>query len=158
MMDMSAAIARIVARENLSQAEMLDVMRLIMTGAATPAQVGGFLIGLRMKGETVDEIIAAATVMRELSTPVVTTLTHIVYTCGTGGSGSNKFNVSTAAVFVAAAAGVHIAKHGNRGASSNSGSADLLEEAGANIMLSPAQVARCIETVGAGFLFAVNHH
>ena len=158
MMDMSAAIARIVARENLSQAEMLDVMRLIMTGAATPAQVGGFLIGLRMKGETVDEIIAAATVMRELSTPVVTTLTHIVDTCGTGGSGSNKFNVSTAAVFVAAAAGVHIAKHGNRGASSNSGSADLLEAAGANIMLSPAQVARCIETVGAGFLFAVNHH
>ncbi|MDP4597488.1 MAG: anthranilate phosphoribosyltransferase [Pseudomonadales bacterium] len=157
-MDMSAAIARIVARENLSQAEMLDVMRLIMTGAATPAQVGGFLIGLRMKGETVDEIIAAATVMRELSTPVVTTLTHIVDTCGTGGSGSNKFNVSTAAVFVAAAAGVHIAKHGNRGASSNSGSADLLEAAGANIMLSPAQVARCIETVGAGFLFAVNHH
>ena len=158
MMDMSAAIARIVARENLSQAEMLDVMRLIMTGAATPAQVGGFLIGLRIKGETVDEIIAAATVMRELSTPVVTTLTHIVDTCGTGGSGSNKFNVSTAAVFVAAAAGVHIAKHGNRGASSNSGSADLLEAAGANIMLSPAQVARCIETVGAGFLFAVNHH
>jgi anthranilate phosphoribosyltransferase len=106
----------------------------------------------------VDEIIAAATVMRELSTPVVTTLTDIVDTCGTGGSGSNKFNVSTAAVFVAAAAGVHIAKHGNRGASSKSGSADLLEAAGANIMLSPEQVGRCIETVGAGFLFAVNHH
>jgi len=158
MMDMPAAIAKVVEKQDLAPAEMLDVMRLIMSGRATPAQIGGFLIGLRMKGETVDEIVGAATVMRELSTPVVTSAVDVVDTCGTGGSGSNKFNVSTAAVFVAAAAGVHIAKHGNRGASSKSGSADLLEAAGANIMLTPEQVARCIETVGAGFLFAVNHH
>ena len=158
MMDMPTAIARVTEKQNLTQAEMLDVMRLIMSGGATPAQIGGFLIGLRMKGETVSEITGAATVMRELSTPVLTSLEDIVDTCGTGGSGSNKFNVSTAAAFVAAAAGVSIAKHGNRGASSKSGSADLLEAAGANIMLTPDQVARCIETVGTGFLFAVNHH
>ena len=125
MMDMPTAIARVTEKQNLTQAEMLDVMRLIMSGGATPAQIGGFLIGLRMKGETVSEITGAATVMRELSTPVLTSLEDIVDTCGTGGSGSNKFNVSTAAAFVAAAAGVHIAKHGNRGASSKSGSADL---------------------------------
>ncbi len=157
-MDMPAAIAKVVDRQDLSEAEMLDVMHLIMSGGATQAQIGGFLIGLRMKGETVGEIIGAARVMRELSTKVVTSRKDIVDTCGTGGSGSNKFNVSTAAVFVAAAAGVQVAKHGNRGASSKSGSADLLEAAGANITLSPTQVARCIETIGAGFLFAVSHH
>jgi anthranilate phosphoribosyltransferase len=156
--DMPTAIDQVVRRIDLSTGDMLAVMHRIMSGEATGAQIGGFLVGLRMKGETVDEIVAAATVMRELSTPVVTTIDEIVDTCGTGGSGSNKFNVSTAAVFVAAAAGVHIAKHGNRGASSKSGSADVLEAAGANIMLSPPQVARCIETVGAGFLFALNHH
>ena len=156
--DMPTAIDQVVRRIDLSGDDMLAAMRLIMTGEATAAQIGGFLVGLRMKGETVSEIVAAATVMRELSTPVVTKITDIVDTCGTGGSGSNKFNVSTAAVFVAAAAGAHIAKHGNRGASSKSGSADVLEAAGANIMLTPSQVVRCIETVGAGFLFAVSHH
>jgi anthranilate phosphoribosyltransferase len=157
-MDMPAAIDQVIQRIDLSRDDMLAVMRLIMTGEATAAQIGGFLVGLRMKGETVEEIVAAATVMRELSTPVVTHIADIVDTCGTGGSGSNKFNISTAAVFVAAAAGAHIAKHGNRGASSKSGSADVLEAAGANIMLTPVQVARCIETLGVGFLFAVNHH
>tara|TARA_B110000263_G_C15195532_1_gene458143 strand:- start:48 stop:992 length:945 start_codon:yes stop_codon:yes gene_type:complete len=129
-----------------------------MTGEATPAQIGGFLVGLRIKGETVQEITGAATVMRELATPVSVDTEGLVDTCGTGGSGSNKFNVSTASAFVAAAVGVRVAKHGNRGASSKSGSADLLEASGANIMLEPAQVARCIDTVGVGFLFALSHH
>jgi len=129
-----------------------------MTGEATDAQIGGFLVGLRMKGETVDEIVAAATVMRELAVPVEVETGNLVDTCGTGGSGSNKFNVSTASAFVAAAAGARVAKHGNRGASSKSGSADVLEAAGATIMLSADQVARCIDNVGLGFLFALNHH
>ncbi|MCB1645119.1 MAG: anthranilate phosphoribosyltransferase [Pseudomonadales bacterium] len=157
-MDMPGAIARVIDRTDLSKEEMLMVMRLIMTGEATPAQIGGFLVGLRMKGESIDEIVAAATVMRELSARVTANVPLLVDTCGTGGSGSNKFNVSTAAVFVTAATGVAVAKHGNRGASSISGSADLLEAAGANIMLTPEQVARCIETIGVGFLFALNHH
>ena len=157
-MNMPTAITKMIEKKNLSGDEMLLVMRLIMTGEATDAQIGGFLVGLRMKGETVEEITAAATVMRELATPVNVDKTNLVDLCGTGGSGSNKFNVSTAAVFVAAAAGARVAKHGNRGASSKSGSADLLEEAGANIMLSPEQVERCIDTTGVGFLFALNHH
>jgi anthranilate phosphoribosyltransferase len=158
MMDMPAAIARVIGAEDLNQQEMTEVMKLIMTGEATPAQIGGFLVGLRIKGETVQEITGAATVMRELATPVSVDTEGLVDTCGTGGSGSNKFNVSTASAFVAAAVGVRVAKHGNRGASSKSGSADLLEASGANIMLEPAQVARCIDTVGVGFLFALSHH
>lgn len=157
-MKMPEAIARVIAREDLSRDEMLEVMRLIMTGEATPAQIGGFLVGLRMKGETVDEVVAAATVMRELATRVEVSTDGLVDTCGTGGSGSNKFNISTASAFVAAAAGARVAKHGNRGASSKSGSADVLEAAGADVMLGPEQVARCIDTTGIGFLFAVSHH
>ena len=157
-MDMPEAIARVIDGEDLSREEMTDVMQLIMTGEATPAQIGGFLVGLRIKGETVAEITGAATVMRQLATPVEVDTAGLVDTCGTGGSGSNKFNVSTASAFVAAAAGVRVAKHGNRGASSKSGSADLLEAAGANITLTPDQVARCIDTVGLGFLFALSHH
>ncbi|XOV87217.1 MAG: anthranilate phosphoribosyltransferase [Pseudomonadota bacterium] len=157
-MNMPDAIARVISGEDLTGEEMTSVMRLIMTGSATPAQIGGFLVGLRMKGETVLEVVAAATVMRELSTRVVVDTKGLVDTCGTGGSGSNKFNVSTAAAIVAAAAGARVAKHGNRGASSKSGSADLLEAAGANVMLTPAQVARCIEQTGIGFLFALSHH
>jgi anthranilate phosphoribosyltransferase len=157
-MDMPAAIGKVIAGENLTRSEMNAVMRLIMTGEATDAQIGGFLVGLRMKGETVDEITGAAEIMRELSRPVSVDVTGLVDTCGTGGSGSNKFNVSTASAFVAAAAGARVAKHGNRAASSKSGSADLLEKAGAAIMLSPEQVARCIDTVGVGFLFALAHH
>ncbi len=155
---MPDAIARVISGEDLARDEMTDVMRLIMTGEATPAQIGGFLVGLRIKGETVPEVVAAALVMRELSTRVEIDTTGLVDTCGTGGSGSNKFNVSTAAAIVAAAAGARVAKHGNRGASSKSGSADLLEAAGANVMLSPGQVARCIENTGIGFLFALSHH
>jgi anthranilate phosphoribosyltransferase len=157
-MKMPEAIARVIGGQDLARDEMLAVMRAIMTGEATPAQIGGFLVGLRIKGETIDEVVAAATVMRELASKVDVSVEGLVDTCGTGGSGSNKFNVSTASAFVAAAAGVRVAKHGNRGASSKSGSADVLEAAGADIMLSPDQVARCIETTGVGFLFALNHH
>ena len=157
-MDMPTAIDKVIRLEDLAQDEMIAVMRIIMSGQATDAQIGGFLVGLRMKGETIDEIVAAVTVMRELATPVEVSNANLVDTCGTGGSGSNKFNVSTASAFVAAAAGVKVAKHGNRGASSNSGSADLLEAAGASIMLSPSQVALSIKETGVGFLFALNHH
>lgn len=157
-MDIPTALNRVFEGSNLSREEMYEIMQYLMSGSATDAQIGGFLVGLRLKGETVDEILAAVTVMRELVTPVKVEIDNLVDICGTGGSGSNKFNVSTAAAFVAAASGVQIAKHGNRGASSKSGSADLLEAAGANIMLTPDQVARCIETVGLGFLFALSHH
>jgi len=158
MMDMPGALARVINGDSLTKGEMNAVMRLIMTGEATDAQIGGFLIGLRLKGETVDEIVGAAEVMRELASKVQVNDAGLVDTCGTGGSGVNKFNVSTASAFVAAAAGVRIAKHGNRAASSKSGSADLLEAAGANIMLPSDQVGRCIDSVGVGFLFALNHH
>jgi anthranilate phosphoribosyltransferase len=157
-MDMPEAIAAVIEGRHLNEAEMSSVMNKIMTGNATDAQIGGFLVGLRMKGETIDEIAGAAGVMRGLATPVDVGDEALVDTCGTGGSGSNKFNVSTASAFVAAAAGARVAKHGNRAASSKSGSADLLEAAGAVIMLDPAQVARCIDTIGVGFLFAVSHH
>lgn len=157
-MDMPAAIGRVLDNNDLNHGEMLDVMNLIMSGAATDAQIGGFLVGLRAKGETVDEITAAATVMRSLALPVSVAAENVVDTCGTGGSGSNKFNVSTASAFVASAAGASIAKHGNRAASSKSGSADVLEALGAEIMLSPEQVGRCIDTSGIGFLFALSHH
>jgi len=157
-MDMPEAIAKVIAGEDLSHEEMLDVMGLIMNGKATDAQIGGFLVGLRIKGETIDEIRAGATVMRQLATTVSTQRANVVDTCGTGGSGSNKFNVSTASAFVAASVGVAVAKHGNRGASSKSGSADVLEAAGADIVLAPEQVGRCVDTVGVGFLFAQRHH
>ena len=157
-MNMSEAIARVVVGENLSQDEMTEIMELIMTGEATASQIGGFLVGLQIKGETVDEISGAASVMRELAIKVEVDTSGLLDTCGTGGSGSNKFNISTASAFVASAAGARVAKHGNRGASSNSGSADFLEEAGANIVLQPYQVARCIDNIGVGFLFAVSHH
>ena len=157
-MNMSEAIARVIVGENLSEDEMTEVMKLIMTGEATDSQIGGFLVGLQVKGETVGEISGAALVMRELAMKVEVDTAGLIDTCGTGGSGSNKFNISTASAFVAAAAGAKVAKHGNRGATSNSGSADLLEEAGANIVLQPHQVARCIDNIGVGFLFAVSHH
>jgi anthranilate phosphoribosyltransferase len=137
---------------------MTEVMRTIMTGGATPAQIGGFLVGLRMKGETVTEITAAARVMRELATRVEVGAEHLVDTCGTGGDASGSFNISTAAAFVAAAAGARVAKHGNRSVSSKSGSADVLEAAGVRLDLTPEQVARCIAEVGVGFMFAPAHH
>lgn len=157
-MDMQSAIKAVTERKNLSREEMTEVMNLIMTGQATDSQIGGFLVGLRMKGETVDEVVAAASVMRELSTRVSVTSDNLVDTCGTGGDASGSFNISTASVFVTAAAGAHVAKHGNRSVSSKSGSADVLETAGVNLDLTPEQVADCINHVGAGFLFAVKHH
>ncbi len=157
-MDMQAAIKAVTERQDLGGDQMQQVMRIIMTGEATPAQIGGFLIGLRMKGETVDEIAAAAKVMRELATGVTVSGEHVVDIVGTGGDGSNTFNISTASTFVVAAAGGTVAKHGNRSVSSKSGSADLLEAAGVNLEISPEQVARCIEEVGVGFMFAPMHH
>ena len=157
-MDIKSAIARVVDHIDLSADEMRAVMRQIMTGQCGDAQIGAFLIALRMKGESLDEIVGAASVMRELVTPVQVNVPHLVDIVGTGGDGANTFNVSTAASFVAAAAGANVAKHGNRAVSSRSGSADLLEAAGARLDLSPEQIARCIEKLGVGFMFAVAHH
>lgn len=157
-MDMQSAIRAVTERRNLSLDEMQTVMRAIMTGEATPAQIGGFLIGLRMKGETVDEIAAAAAVMRELSIKVPVHGEHVVDTCGTGGDASGTFNISTTSAFVAAAAGARVAKHGNRSVSSKTGSADVLEAAGVNLDLTPEQVAQCVDEVGVGFMFAPKHH
>ncbi len=157
-MDIKQAIAEVLEQRDLSIGEMREVMQQIMTGGATDAQIGGFLVGLRMKGETVAEITAAAQVMRELAAPVVVSGEHLVDIVGTGGDSSGLFNVSTASTFVAAAAGAQVAKHGNRSVSSKSGSADLLEAAGVWLDLSPQQVTLCVEEVGVGFMFAVNHH
>ncbi len=157
-MDIQTALQMLADRHHLSEHEMTDMMRLIMSARATPAQVGAFLVGLRMKGETVDEITAAARVMRELATPVPVSPHRLVDTCGTGGDAQGTFNISTTSAFVAAGAGARVAKHGNRSVSSRSGSADVLEAAGVNLNLGPQQVARCIEEVGVGFLFAPLHH
>jgi anthranilate phosphoribosyltransferase len=157
-MELKQAIERVIARRDLSEEEMGAVMRTIMTGGATPAQIGGFLIGLRMKGESVAEITAAARVMRELASRVGLSDEFLVDTCGTGGDASGLFNVSTAAAFVAAAAGARVAKHGNRSVSSRSGSADVLEAAGVRLDINPQQVAECVHRVGVGFMFAPAHH
>jgi anthranilate phosphoribosyltransferase len=157
-MNIQQAIQHVVQRQDLSFEQMTAVMQQIMTGEATSAQIGGFLIGLMMKGETVDEIAAAAGVMRELATPVDIQAAHLVDTCGTGGDGASTFNVSTASAFVVAAAGGIVAKHGNRSISSTSGSADVLEAAGVNLDIDAAQVKHCIEQVGVGFMFAQKHH
>ncbi len=157
-MHIQAAIQLLTEREHLSSEDMQAVMRQIMTGEATDAQIAGFLIALRMKGETVSEIAAAASVMRELATGVSTRSNEIIDIVGTGGDGAKLFNVSTASSFVAAAAGCSVAKHGNRSVSSSSGSADLLESAGVSLDLNAEEVARCIDEVGVGFMFAVNHH
>jgi anthranilate phosphoribosyltransferase len=158
-MDIKSAIARVVSKQNLNLAEMQAVMRSIMTGDCTPVQIAGFLVALRMKGESLDEIEGAVRVMRELCTPVVlSALKNTVDIVGTGGDGANLFNVSTASSFVVAAAGATVAKHGNRAVSSKSGSADVLEAAGINLQLTAEQTARAIESIGVGFMFAVNHH
>jgi anthranilate phosphoribosyltransferase len=158
-MDIKHAIARVIEGHDLSADEMTAVMRAIMTGGATPAQTAGLLVALRLKGETVTEITAAASVMRELATGVdIAGLDHAVDIVGTGGDASGTFNVSTTSMFVAAAAGCHVAKHGNRSVSSKSGSADVLEAAGIRLDLSPEQVARCVREVGVGFMFAPAHH
>lgn len=157
-MDMRTALSRVVERQNLTTDEMADVMRLVMTGQCEEAQIGGFLVALRMKGETIDEIVGAVKVMRELASGVTIHPLHAVDIVGTGGDGANIFNVSSASSFVVAAAGGKVAKHGNRGVSSKSGAADLLEAAGVKLNLNSEQVARCINELGVGFMFAPQHH
>lgn len=157
-MDIQQALSRIVEGENLAAVEMRQVMHQVMGGEASEAQIGALLVGLRMKGETIEEIAAAVEVMRELATPVRVAAPGLLDMAGTGGDGANLFNVSTAAALVIAAAGGKVAKHGNRGVSSHSGSSDLLEELGLPLDLEPGQIARCIEAVGIGFLFAPRHH
>ena len=157
-MQIQNAIAKVVSGDSLSRQEMRSVMQLLMTGECTDAQIGGLLIALRMKGETIDEITAAAEVMASLASHVSVSAPNLIDIVGTGGDGISTFNVSTAAAFVAAGAGANVAKHGNRSVSSKSGSADLLEQAGANLNLESAQVAQVIEKAGVGFMFAPMHH
>jgi len=153
------ALQRIIDHREIFHDEMLHLMRQIMQGEISPVMVAALLSGLRVKKETIDEISAAASVMRELATHVETPHNpHFVDIVGTGGDGSHTFNISTASMFVTAAAGATVAKHGNRSVSSKSGSADVLEAIGAKIDLTPSQVAECIETIGCGFMFAPNHH
>jgi anthranilate phosphoribosyltransferase len=153
------AIQRTVEHREVFHDEMLHVMRQIMRGELTPAQIAGFIIGLRVKKETIGEIAAAAQVMRELATHVdVKDERHLVDTCGTGGDAAHTFNVSTCAAFVAAAAGARVAKHMGRSVSSSSGSAEVLEALGANIALTPEQTGQAIDKLGLGFMFAPAHH
>lgn len=157
-MDMPLALQTLLDKKDLSPSQMRTLMRTIMSGGATPAQIGAFLIALRAKGETVEEVAAAAEVLREMATKVPISGPHVIDTCGTGGDASRTFNISTTAAFVVAAAGGKVAKHGNRSVSSRSGSADVLEAAGVNLDLTPHQVKACIDRVGVGFLFAQRHH
>lgn len=157
-MNIQTAISQVIAGQSLNTDDMVAVMRQIMTGECTDAQIAGFLVALRIKGETVEEITGAAKVMRELATGVSVSGDHLVDIVGTGGDGISTFNISTASTFVVAAAGGKVAKHGNRSVSSKSGAADLLEAAGVRLDLSAEQVARCVDTVGVGFMFALNHH
>lgn len=153
------ALQQLLTRTDLTHEQMLDVMRQVMGGELTPAQIAALLVGLRIKGETVEEIAAAAEVMRELATKVtIRDDAHLIDTCGTGGDGIQTFNVSTVCAFVAAAAGAKVAKHGGRSVSSTCGSADVLEALGVNVNLTPAQVAKCVDEIGIGFMFAPNHH
>ncbi|MFM8548628.1 MAG: anthranilate phosphoribosyltransferase [Betaproteobacteria bacterium] len=153
------ALQRAIEHREIFHDEMLTLMRLIMGGELPPATTAALLMGLRVKKETIGEITAAAQVMREFARKVVVDGgPHFIDIVGTGGDSSHTFNISTASAFVAVAAGATVAKHGNRGVSSKSGSADVLEALGANIMLSPEQVAECIEATGLGFMFAPNHH
>ena len=153
------ALARVIEHREIFPDEMTSLMRQIMLGEVSPVMVAAIIAGLRVKKETVGEIAAAAQVMRELSTKVpVADVSNFVDIVGTGGDGAHTFNISTASMFVAAAAGAKVAKHGGRSVSSSSGSADLLEALGANIMLSPQQVGECLAATGIGFMFAPNHH
>ena len=158
-MNINEAIKAVISRQNLNEGEMHDVMSSIMTGQTTDAQIGAFLVGLSMKGETIEEITASAKVMRALATSVkLSSDEFLVDTCGTGGDGLGLFNISTASAFVVAAAGGKVAKHGNRSISSKSGSADVLEAAGINLSLNPELISQCIEEIGVGFMFAPAHH
>ncbi|MEQ8514502.1 MAG: anthranilate phosphoribosyltransferase, partial [Chromatocurvus sp.] len=157
-MQIKEALAVLAERRDLSRDEMTSVMSDVMSGAATDAQIGALLMALRMKGETIVEIAAAAAVMRSLATPVPVSGDNLVDLVGTGGDGANLFNVSTASTFVVAAAGARVAKHGNRSVSSTSGSSDVLETLGAPLDLTPEEVARAIHEVGVGFMFAPAYH
>ena len=157
-MTIQDAVAKLIDGQDLSRDETVAVMNQIMSGEATDAQIGGFLVSLRLKGETVDEVSGAAEVMRQKATPITTKHKVVVDTCGTGGDGSGTFNISTAAAFVAAGAGLCVAKHGNRAASSQCGSADVLLELGVNVDADPEVVGRCVDEAGIGFLFAVKLH
>ena len=154
----SQALNRIVAHQDLTHDEMIEIMRAIMSGQTSQVQTAGLLAALRVKVETTTEVAAAATVMREFATHVHVDAQHLVDMCGTGGDGAHTFNISTAAMFVAAAAGARVAKHGGRSVSSTTGSADILESFGVNISQSPERVAESIRTTGIGFMFAPNHH
>jgi anthranilate phosphoribosyltransferase len=159
MMNYPQTLTRLLDRNDLSSGQMRELMESIMSGDLTAAQISAVLVALRMKGETVTEIAAAAAVMREHSTRVtVRDNGHLVDTCGTGGDGIQTFNISTASALVAAAAGAHVAKHGGRSVSSTCGSADVLEQLGVNVNLAPARVAHCVDNIGVGFMFAPNHH
>ncbi len=151
-------IAQLVEKRDLNRDQAAAAMKILMSGEATSAQIGGFLVALRMKGETVDEITGLAQTMREFASKVPTTRAPLVDTCGTGGDHSGTFNISTTAAFIVAGAGVAVAKHGNRSATSKCGSADVLETLGVNISATPEQVGRCIDDVGIGFLFARTLH
>ena len=158
-MNIQQAIQYILDGKDLESSQMQQVMHAVMSGeCTTPAQIAGFLIGLRMKGESVEEITAAAEVMRDLSNKVNVSKEHLIDTCGTGGDSANTFNISTTSAFAAAAAGARVAKHGNRSVSSKSGSADVLEAAGVKLDLSADQVAECINLIGIGFMFAPMYH
>ncbi|RUA06020.1 MAG: anthranilate phosphoribosyltransferase [Gammaproteobacteria bacterium] len=158
-MNIQEAIKAVIAKQDLTQEQMHSVMSDIMTGKTEDAQIGGFLVGLSMKGETVAEITAAAKVMRSLATQVsLKNPKHLVDTCGTGGDGLGLFNISTACAFVVAAAGAQVAKHGNRSISSKSGSADVLEAAGVNLDMTPEEISKSVEKIGVGFMFAPAHH
>ena len=153
------ALQRTIEHREVFHDEMLHIVRLIMSGECSPVMMAALITGLRVKKETIGEITAAAQVMREVSTKVpVADRTHLVDIVGTGGDGSHTFNISTCAMFVAAAAGAKVSKHGGRSVSSKSGSADVLEALGVQINLSPEHIARCIADVGIGFMFAPNHH
>ena len=157
-MNIKESLKKVTDKEDLKFEEMQEVSLDIMSGKVTDAQIGAFLVALRMKGETIDEIAAAATAMRQVSLKVPLKNREIIDTCGTGGDSSHSFNISTTAAFVAAAAGISVAKHGNRSASGSTGSADLLEAGGAKIDLTPPQIQQCLEDLGIGFMFAPAHH
>ena len=157
-MNIQEGIKQVTSNQDLEQNEMFAITTQILEGSATDAQIGAFIIALSMKGETVDEVLGAVNAMRQLSTKVTIDIPNLIDTCGTGGTGIGIFNVSTTSAFVASYCGAKVAKHGNRTATRKSGSADLLEQAGVSLSLQPDEIAKCIEEVGIGFMFAPAHH
>lgn len=158
MFNIQAAIERLIHKSDLTTEEMQTVMWAILSGSVTPTQLGGFLVAMRMKGETVEELTAAVKVLKQVAVPVSIAGPTLIDIVGTGGDHTHTFNISTCSAFVVAAAGGQVAKHGNRSVSSHSGSADVLESAGINLTLTPQQIAECVEKVGVGFMYAPHHH